>query len=416
MLDNWKKERLHKLGFLGRGKSKHRPRNDISLYGGKYPFVQTGDVKAANLYISEYSQTYNDKGLSQSKLWDKGTLCLTIAANIAETGILDIQACFPDSIVGFVADPEKADTKFIKYYIDTIKKQMSNVAQGATQENLSLEKIKSFDICLPESVEHQKKISGILSAYDDLIENNNKRIKLLEEISQKLYKHWFVDFKFPGHESIKMVKSELGLIPEGWRVKSFSDKFSVNNGFAFKSSDYSKEGTLLIRTKDFASSKYIDVKENVFIPDRLLSKYSKYLLEELDFLLIMVGASIGKYGVVFNKDLPALQNQNMWSIRPIYDERLRYYLIFMMPLLINKVSGFSTGAAREFFVKNVFLNQKIIMPSDSVLTEFINIVSPMVDEISVLSHKNNNLIETRDLLLPKLISGGLDVEDLEIQI
>ena len=99
---NWEEKCLDELGTISRGKSKPRPRNDPALYGGVYPFIQTADVKNANFYITEYSQTYNEKGLSQSKLWEKGTLCITIAANIADTGILGIDACFPDSIMGFV--------------------------------------------------------------------------------------------------------------------------------------------------------------------------------------------------------------------------------------------------------------------------------------------------------------------------
>lgn len=95
---SWIPKKLNELGYVGRGKSKCRPRNDPSLYGGEYPFIQTGEIKAANLYISDYVQTYNDKGLSQSKLWPPQTLCITIAANIAETAILKIPACFPDSV------------------------------------------------------------------------------------------------------------------------------------------------------------------------------------------------------------------------------------------------------------------------------------------------------------------------------
>src|SRR5204862_5368827 len=126
---------------VGRGKSKHRPRNDPVLYGGIYPFIQTGDVKSSNLYITEYSQTYNEKGLAQSKLWQPGTLCITIAANIAETAILKIAACFPDSIVGFIPFPDKADVKFVKYYLDTIKLHMQSISKGTTQDNLSLDKL-----------------------------------------------------------------------------------------------------------------------------------------------------------------------------------------------------------------------------------------------------------------------------------
>ena len=148
--ERWEVKKLEKLGLLGRGKSKHRPRNDPSLYGGDYPFIQTGEVKEAYLYITNYSQTYNEKGLSQSKIWRSGTLLITIAANIAETAILTFSACFPDSIVGFIADSNRVSVEFIKYSIDVIKLRMQNVSRGTTQDNLSLEKIRVFDFLVPD--------------------------------------------------------------------------------------------------------------------------------------------------------------------------------------------------------------------------------------------------------------------------
>src|SRR5690349_9863560 len=140
-MKGWKEHKLNELGKVNRGKSKHRPRNEPSLYGGEYPFIQTGDIKAANFYITDYSQTYNEKGLKQSKLWKKGTLCITIAANIAETAILGIDACFPDSIIGFVADENKSDVRFIKYHFDLLKLHLQSISQGTTQDNLSQEKL-----------------------------------------------------------------------------------------------------------------------------------------------------------------------------------------------------------------------------------------------------------------------------------
>lgn len=148
--EGWKFKKLEELGLLGRGKSKHRPRNDPSLYGGKFPFIQTGEVKEASLYITNYKQTYNEKGLAQSKLWEAGTLLITIAANIAETAILTFPACFPDSVVGFIADSNQVSAEFIKYSIDYIKVRMQNVSTGAAQDNLSLEKIRIFDFLVPE--------------------------------------------------------------------------------------------------------------------------------------------------------------------------------------------------------------------------------------------------------------------------
>src|SRR5258708_839279 len=100
----WELKKLSDLGEVSRGRSRHRPRYDPILYGGRYPFIQTSDVKASAGRITKYQQTYNDVGLAQSRLWPAGSMLITIAANIAETGILTFDACFPDSIVGFVAD------------------------------------------------------------------------------------------------------------------------------------------------------------------------------------------------------------------------------------------------------------------------------------------------------------------------
>src|SRR5437867_1366205 len=110
---SWSARRLDELGHVSRGRSRHRPRDAAHLYGGPHPFVQTGDIKAAQLYLTEYSQTYTEAGLEQSKKWAAGTLCITIAANIAETAILGMDACFPDSVIGFFADENQCDVRFV---------------------------------------------------------------------------------------------------------------------------------------------------------------------------------------------------------------------------------------------------------------------------------------------------------------
>lgn len=215
MKADWKKVRLDEMGTVSRGRSKHRPRNDSSLFNGEYPFIQTADVKNANLYITEFSQTYNEKGLAQSKLWNKGTLCITIAANIADTAILGIDACFPDSIMGFIPNTEISDVKYVKYCFDILQKECQSISVGAAQDNLSWEKLSRIKFSCPP-LETQQKIASILSAYDDLIENNRKQIKFLEEAAQHLYKEWFVDLRFPRYENVAIVDG----VPEGWRKKN----------------------------------------------------------------------------------------------------------------------------------------------------------------------------------------------------
>jgi len=178
------------------------------------------------LYITEYSQTYNEDGLAQSKLWNAGTLCITIAANIADTAILGIDACFPDSVIGFIPKPEKADARFIKYLFDALlQRRFQRFTQGAAQDNLSQEKLLSLKFPTPD-LRTQKRIADILSTYDDLIENNRRRIQLLEQSARLLYKEWFVRLRFPGHERVKIKNG----VPEGWQEKTINEVCETAGG------------------------------------------------------------------------------------------------------------------------------------------------------------------------------------------
>lgn len=139
---------LPELGEFGRGVSKHRPRNDPKLLGGKYPLIQTGDVASANLYITSYTTTYSELGLAQSKMWDKGTLCITIAANIAKTAILNFDACFPDSIVGFSANG-RTNNIFIHYWFSFFQEILESQAPESAQKNINLKILSELKVIVP---------------------------------------------------------------------------------------------------------------------------------------------------------------------------------------------------------------------------------------------------------------------------
>ena len=187
--ENWQKYRTIELGQMQRGKSKHRPRDDEKLYGGAYPFIQTGDIKKANLYIKEYERTYSNYGLSQSKLWSKGTLCITIAANIAETAILGLNACFPDSVIGWISNEKITNNIFIKYYFDFYKTQLKRLSVGGAQENLNLDKLENVYFHIP-TLPEQNDITNLLTKIDELIETQIKIIELkqslIKDIEDKL--------------------------------------------------------------------------------------------------------------------------------------------------------------------------------------------------------------------------------------
>lgn len=181
----WKTAKLGDLGTLARGKSKHRPRNDPSLYGGRYPFIQTGDIANSNGLITHHSKTYNDKGLAQSELWPKGTLCITIAANIADTAILDYDACFPDSIVGFLADESTCIAKFVKHSIDVIKEDIERLAPATAQKNINLAILSEIPIRIP-SVEEQSEIVRRVEKLFAFADRLEERLSQAQAAVQKL--------------------------------------------------------------------------------------------------------------------------------------------------------------------------------------------------------------------------------------
>ena len=142
---------------FGRGRSRHRPRNDPNLYGGEYPFIQTGDVRKSNGTISDYSQTYNDIGLTQSKLWPEGTVCITIAANIAETGILGLDACFPDSVIGLVCSPKVTFPEYAEFMLRYFAADLKAQGKGSAQDNINLGTFERSRFSFPP-IERQREI------------------------------------------------------------------------------------------------------------------------------------------------------------------------------------------------------------------------------------------------------------------
>ena len=193
--DGWMEKTLKDISLeFGRGKSKHRPRNDKSLYDGDYPFIQTGDVRNCEHIITSYSKTYNEKGLAQSKLWPKGTICITIAANIAETGILDFESCFPDSIIGVVVNPAITKVKFVEYLLQSFKSLLQAKGKGSAQDNINMGTFESQKFPFP-TLEKQDSIVATLDALLNSIQKleliYRKKLATLAELKQSILQKAF---------------------------------------------------------------------------------------------------------------------------------------------------------------------------------------------------------------------------------
>ena len=374
----WEYKTLDQLGTVSRGKSKHRPRNDPKLFGGKYPFIQTADVKNADYYITKYSDTYNESGVAQSKLWDKGTLCITIAANIADTGVLAFPACFPDSIMGFVPFEGVANTRFIKYCFDRLQRDCKQISQGTAQDNLSWEKLSTIKFCIPEYKE-QCRIADILSAYDDLIENNQKQIKLLEEAAQRLYKEWFLDLRFPGHENTKIVDG----VPEGWSRGLLKELISVNYG-----KDHKKAPD--------------DGNIPVYGSGGLMRKCNKSLFSG-EAVLIPRKGSLNNIMYV---------DETFWTVDTMFYATMKQpHTAVFVYFFVKAFDMYSMniGAAVPSMTTKILDAMDVVIPDKETLEKFDKYAKVYFNKIKTLQGQNEQLKTARDLLLPKLMSGEVEV-------
>ena len=398
-MTEWRKATLDEMGVVSRGKSKHRPRNDARLFGGKYPFIQTGDIGAAGLYVLDYSQTYNEVGLAQSKLWEKDTLCITIAANIADTALLAFPACFPDSIMGFQPYENVSNVKYVKYCFDILKKECQLISQGTAQDNLSWKKLSTILFPCPP-IEIQNKIAEALSRYDALIENYKRQIKLLEEAAQRLYKEWFVDLRFPGHQSTPIINN----LPQDWQKKKLGDLIELQSGYAFKSSTFESDGKYKIVTIKNVKDGSFD-GDNVslikVIPEKMPSHCS---LLSGDILLSLT-RNVGRVCMMIGDNY--LLNQRVAKLKTNYPTFA--YALFRSHDMFIAVNNLANGAAQQNVSPIRIAELPLIIPPKELLDSFERIAGCY--RVSILKSQTQirNLSEARDRLLPKLMSAEIEV-------
>ena len=382
-MSEWSYRTLDQMGIVSRGKSKHRPRNDVRLFGGKYPFIQTGDIGAAGLYVTEYSQTYNEEGLAQSKLWERDTLCITIAANIADTALLAFPACFPDSIMGFIPFKDIANVKYVKYCFDILQKDCQQISQGTAQDNLSWKKLSTIKFPCPP-IEVQNKIATILSRYDSLIENYQKQIKLLEEAAQRLYKEWFVDLHFPGHKNTKIVDG----VPEGWEKKKVGDLIAKSQRTKqVPANEYLKTGSIPVvdQSRNYIAGYTNDYEclVNVTTPYIVFGDHTRVL----KYIPFSFAKGADGTQLIMSNDLDRMPQS-----------------LFYNSLINIDLSNYSY--ARHF---KYLKEEEISVPISDVSMKYDELVSKYYQSIQNNREQIRLLTEARDRLLPKLMSGEIAV-------
>jgi type I restriction enzyme S subunit len=315
---------------------------------------------------------------------------------------------------------EIVDIRYLFYYFFTDEWRSvirENMLSEATVDRIPLTSFPDFPIRVPP-LPIQRRIAGILSAYDDLIENSQRRIKILEEMARRLYREWFVHFRFPGHEDCRFVESPLGEIPEGWEVKRLGDVTSkIGSGATPKGGkgSYKSEGIHLIRSLNIYDYSF-EFDNLAFIDDLQAAGLANVEVGQEDVLLNITGASVARCAMVPSHLLPARVNQHVAIVRADKTKVSPFFLLdainsdFHKQQLLAFAQG---GATREALTKDTISAFQITMPAAPLMSRYGQIAGSIHLQREVLLRQVQNLRRTRDLLLPRLLSGQIDVEALD---
>ncbi|WP_411873583.1 restriction endonuclease subunit S [Vulcanococcus limneticus] len=301
-----------------------------------------------------------------------------------------------NTLVAFPSSDDH-DTKFLYYLL--VDAKLSRHAGGAAQPLVTQGVLKQVEAKVPP-LPIQRRIAGILSAYDDLIENSQRRIKILEEMARRLYREWFVYFRFPGHEGCRFVESPLGEIPEGWEVRKLRDVCRLTMGQSPKSETYNELGN------GMAFHQGVSDFGNRYPTDRLFCTADGRMAEAGD-ILFSVRAPVGRMNIA-NK--PIILGRGLSAIRHLQD--FQAFLWEQLRNSFTKIDMIGNGAIFASVTKEDMQGIDLLCPPHPLVVAATNYIEPLHSEIATLSQQIPSLRLTRDLLLPRLLSGQIDVEAL----
>ena len=387
-MSEWQNFKLREVGTLQRGRSRHRPRYAFHLFNGPYPFIQTGEVREARKYVSTFENTYSEAGLAQSKLWPKGTLCITIAANIAELAILGFDACFPDSVLGFIPDETRSDLDFVYYTLTHFQKQLKHIGEGSVQDNINLGTFEDIEFPFP-SLTEQKAIASVLSSLDDKIDLLHRQNKTLEAMAETLFRQWFI-------EEAK----------EDWEVFSVSD-------IAIHVKDNVNPSKDPLKTFYHFSLPAFDSgqKPTIEVGSDILS--NKYRVAENSILISKLNPRVPRVWLLTNAEENYVCSTEFQNLKPKVAPHLMFlYSLFSSRNVIDELtmSASGTSGSHQRVKPEDMLNVTFRTPSLDYLEEYSLLITPSMEKVSFNKKQIQTLENLRDTLLPKLMSGEVRVQ------
>lgn len=378
--------------------------NNSEFWNGNIGWITPADLSGYKYrYIANGARNISNAGLNNSSayLLPKNTILLSSRAPIGYVAIAEKELATNQGFKNLICDDTQVDYRFMYYWLQLNADALKSFASGATFPELSAGTVKKIKVTLPDMAT-QNRIADILFAYDELIEANIRRIELLEQSAQELYKEWFVRFRFPGHEKTKF---ENGL-PEGWKIKRMNEFCYVTDG----THDTPKPvdvGVPLV-TGRCISSGFVDFDAAYNISEadhKGIKKRSG--LKSGDILFSNIG-TVGNCCIVDYDREFSVKNVIIFKSETMRDTAYLYY--WMTSSTMQEIFGAQTNGASQQFVGLTFMRRyKLLVPKDDILEAFAAKVLPVVEQKRLLHQKNLNLVAQRDMLLPRLMSGKLEV-------
>jgi type I restriction enzyme S subunit len=385
-----------------------------------YPLIRTPNIGKGRLDLTDVYRVSEDT----YQIWTKravpepGDLILAREAPAGNVAVVKERqrVCLGQRTVHLRPDKTKVDPDFLCYFLLAAPQQGELLAgeTGATAKHVNMKDIRRLKLTGLPSLPAQRAAGSMLAAYDDLIENNRRRMALLEEAARQLYREWFVRLRFPGHEHTRIIDSPLGPIAEGWRIVRLGNiTTKIGSGATPRGgqSAYQEQGITLIRSLNVYDERFED-EGLAFIDDEQAAQLSHVTVEPRDILLNITGASVARCCMVPERHLPARVNQHVMIIRvdmtlaePSFvlcainsDQRKRQLLSYAQ-----------VGATREALTKETVTNFEIVLPDEKLLRQFGEVARDINQQREVLAYQNADLRAARDLLLPRLMSGEIAV-------
>ena len=381
------------------------PRNQPELYGDYTPFIKATDISENEKHTYLPEEGYSESGHKKyiRSLIPKGSTCVVTIGSIGKKMTMAHCDCFINQAMNAIIPNEHFDNEYVYYAVKNVIGNLKALDSGTAsgRENVSKSAFSKMEVTITDDIISQRKIGSILAAYDDLIENNQKQIKLLEEAAQRLYKEWFVDLRFPGHEHTKIVDG----VPEGWEKRTVSNVSSVlRRGISPK---YNNQADFMVINQKCIRHTVVTFDEARKQEKRFTKEMS---LQDGDVVICSTGAgTLGRVGQIFG-DYPRTTFDSHVTLVRANPYIGAQYLFHFLKSRQEYLMGMGKGSTNQLELgRDTLKDLGILIPTKEIRKGFEMLTQPVHDKIGVVNSQIDYLVQARDRLLPKLMSGEVEV-------